>query len=243
MNCKLLFVNFLTLIRIIGTIILIPIYNVFGGKAVGITSLICYLTDSIDGILARRWKVSTFFGAIFDGIADKLFTIINFVILYLITPYALIPIIIEVLIVLVQLFKFNRNLNIKSNIFGKSKVWVLAISVVLTFFISDVNNISILSLELKKWIMNIPSSTLYLWLLVPTIIMELLTLFSYMFEICFPKNIEIITTKQEKIKSPKLNFKERKEYLKNVVFSPEFYEKHKDDTNLKDLRKISIDKR
>lgn len=239
MKTKLIIVNFLTLIRIIGTIVLIPLYNVFGGKIVGITSLICYLTDSVDGILARNWKVSTFFGAIFDGIADKLFTIVNFIILYLITPYALIPIIIEVLIVLVQAFKFSRNLNVQSNIIGKSKVWVLAISVVLTFFISDINNINIVSLEIKNWILNISSSNLYLWFLIPTIIMELLTLFSYMFEICFPKNIEIITTKKEKIKSPKLTYEEKKEYFKNVVFNPEFYEKHKDDTNLRDLRKLS----
>ena len=239
MKTKLIIVNFLTLIRIIGTIVLIPLYNVFGGKIVGITSLICYLTDSVDGILARSWKVSTFFGAIFDGVADKLFTIVNFIILYLITPYALIPIIIEVLIVLVQAFKFSRNLNVQSNIIGKSKVWVLAISVVLTFFISDINNINIVSLEIKNWILNISSSNLYLWFLIPTIIMELLTLFSYMFEICFPKNIEIITTKKEKIKSPKLTYEEKKEYFKNVVFNPEFYEKHKDDTNLRDLRKLS----
>jgi len=95
MNLKLWIVNILTLIRIIGTIILIPIYNIYGGKVVGIVSLICYLTDSIDGILARKWKVSTFFGALFDGFADKLFTIINFIVLYLITPYALIPIIFD----------------------------------------------------------------------------------------------------------------------------------------------------
>lgn len=239
MKTKLIIVNFLTLIRIIGCIILIPLYNIYGGKVVGITSLICYLTDSIDGILARGWKVSTFFGAIFDGIADKLFTIVNFIILYLITPYALIPIIVEILIVLVQSFKFSRNLNIQSNIIGKSKVWILAMSVVLTFFVSDINNLTFVSLNIKEWLLSIPSSTLYLWLLIPTIIMELLTLFSYMFEICFPKNIEIITTKKEKVKNPKLSYKERKEYFKNVVFSPEFYEQHKNDTNLRDLRKLS----
>lgn len=239
MKLKLIIVNFLTLIRIIGCIVLIPIYNVFGGRIVGLTSLICYLTDSLDGILARYWKASTFFGAIFDGIADKLFTIVNFIILYLITPYALIPIIIEILIVLVQTFKYSRNLNIQSNIIGKSKVWILAVSVVLTFFVSDINSLTLISEELKNWILNIPTNTLYLYLLIPTIIMQLLTLFSYMFEICFPKNIEIIISKQEKIKEPKLNHKERKEYFKNVVFSPEFYEKHKNDTNLKDLRKLS----
>lgn len=239
MKIKLGIVNFLTLIRVIGTIVLIPLYNNFGGKIVGITSFFCYLTDSIDGILARHWKVSTFFGAIFDGFADKLFTIINFIILYLITPYALIPIIIEVLIVIVQAFKFNRNLNVQSNIIGKSKVWVLAATVVLTFLISDINNISFLSLNFKEMIMNIPKNTLYLYLLGPAIIMEIVTLFSYIFEICFPKNIEILTKKTKKIETQKLNFKERKEYIKKVWLDPKFYEQHKNDTNLRDLSKLS----
>lgn len=239
MKLKLIVVNLLTLIRIIGTIILIPLYKIFNGKIVGIISFFCYFTDSIDGILARKWHVSTFFGAIFDGFSDKLFTIINFIILYLITPYALIPIIIEILIVLVQTFKYNHNLNVQSNIIGKSKVWILAITVVLTFFCSDIESISIISIEFKNYILNIPNKTLYLYLLMPAIIMEILTLFSYIFEICFPKNIEILVEKNKKIEMPKLNLEERKEYIKNVWLNPEFYEKHKDDTNLKDLRKLS----
>ena len=69
--------------------------------------------------------------------------------------------------------------------------------------------------------------------------MEILTLFGYIFEICFPKNIEILINKTDKIKSPKLNFNERKEYIKKVWLDPEFYEKHKNDTNLRDLSKLS----
>ena len=57
---KLLFVNLLTFIRIVGTIIIVPVYLRYGGIAAGIISLVCYATDSIDGILARKWNVSTF---------------------------------------------------------------------------------------------------------------------------------------------------------------------------------------
>lgn len=239
MYLKIGVVNFLTLIRLIGTVILIPLYYSFGGKIVGIVSLVCYLTDSIDGFLARKWRVSTFFGALFDGFADKLFTLINFILLYMITPYALIPIIIEILIVVIQLFKFNHHLNIKSNIIGKFKVWVLAISIVLAFLASDISRINFLSVDFRMWILSIPNNVIYLYLLGPAIIMEMLTLLSYMFEILFPKNIEIITTKHSKVENFRLPFKERKEYIKNVWLSPEFYEKHKDDTNLRDLRKLS----
>ena len=96
MLAKLLIVNLLTLIRVIGTGVLIPIYKLKGGLIAGIFSLVCYLTDSVDGILARHWKVSTFFGALFDGIADKLFTIVNFIVytnsaIYIISYPNLVP--------------------------------------------------------------------------------------------------------------------------------------------------------
>lgn len=239
MTWKLLFINALTLIRVIGTIILIPIYQNYGGVAVGILAFVCYLTDSVDGILARQWKVSTFFGALFDGVADKLFTIINFIVLYLITPYALIPIIFELLVVLVQFLKFTKKLNVQSNIIGKSKVWILAICVVLTFLVSDINNISFLSLEIREKILSIPNGTLYFWLLIPAIIMELLTLISYIVEVFAKKKIKILNVSEKELKMPELKGKNIWENFKYIWLNPDFYEEHKNDTNLKDLRKLS----
>ena len=189
MLLKLIVVNVLTLIRVIGTIILIPIYKNYGGFAVGILALVCYLTDSIDGILARKFKASTFFGALFDGAADKLFTLMSFIILYLITPYAIIPILFEIAIVFVQIIKFKNNLNVKSNIVGKLKTWILAICVVLTFLAGDINNIPLLSSGIKDYLLNISPNKLFFMLLFPAIIMEALTLLSYLLEIFTPQKI------------------------------------------------------
>ena len=121
MTEKLLFINFLTLIRIIITIVIIPVYNLYGGFYVSLIVLIGYLTDSIDGILARHWHASTFFGAFFDVVADKTFTIMNFILLYLIAPYAIIPIIIEISIMIVQIIilKSSRKMAVKN--MGKVK--------------------------------------------------------------------------------------------------------------------------
>lgn len=237
MTWKLLIINSLTLIRIIGTIILIPIYQTYGGTAVGVLALICYLTDSIDGILARRWKASTFFGALFDGIADKLFTIINFIVLYLISPYALIPIIFEVCVIIVQILKFSKKLNVQSNIIGKAKVWVLAICVVITFIANDVSNISFLSLNFREYILNISDNILYFWLLFPAIIMEALTLISYILEIFVPRQ-KVFNVEQKELKITKLKGKNIWENFKIIWLNPEFYNEHKNDTNLKDLKKI-----
>ncbi len=237
MALKLLLINGLTLIRVIGTFILVPIYKNLGGFYVGILSLICYLTDSIDGILARGMKASTFFGALFDGVADKLFTIINFIVLYLITPYALIPIVFEILIVLVQVFKYNRNYNLNSNIIGKSKVWVLAISVVLIFLLSDISNIIFLPANIKEFLISITNKKLYFYLLFPAIIMEALTLLSYLLEIFTPTKYinPIMSTKElDKIDLGKSKW----ENFKKIWLNPDFYQKHKDDASLRSLNKI-----
>lgn len=239
MALKLLIVNVLTFIRVIGIIVLITIYNKYGGCVAGIVSLVCYLTDSIDGILARKWHASTFFGALFDGVADKLFTIVNFIILYLITPYALIPIIIELLIILLQMFKFSRNLNIQSNIIGKLKVWFLAITVVLTFLISDIANVPFVSSNFINYLSGIPDNRLYFILLMPAIIMEALTLISYVLEIIKPQNVEIMSAKPKKKNTSKLKGKDLWYYFKNVWLNPKFYEEHKDDNKLRDLRNES----
>ncbi len=235
MTLKLLFVNFLTLLRVIGTIVLIPFYNMYGGLKAGLFSLGCYFTDSIDGILARKWKVSTFFGSMFDGIADKLLTIINFIILYLITPYAIIPIVFEILTVVIQFFKFSNNYNIKSNIIGKIKIWILAISLVILFIVSDITNATFIPLYIKEFILSIPSQSLYLYILLPSIIMEVLTFTSYIFEMFRPSKKIVELDAYKNIDSSKYKNKTKKEYFKGIWFNPEFYQKHKNNTNLKDL--------
>ena len=237
MVLKLIIVNVLTLIRIIGTIILIPIYKNYGGFAVGILALICYLTDSIDGILARKLKASTFFGALFDGTADKLFTIMSFIILYLITPYAIIPILFEIAIVFVQIIKYKNNLNVKSNIVGKLKTWILAICVILTFLVSDINRITFIPLKFINWLNSLNANNLYFILLMPAIIMEILTLLSYIQEIFKPINKKAFQIDNEMpVKSKSSN----KWYnFKKIWLDPKFYNLHKDETNLKNITKLT----
>ena len=78
----LIFVNLLTMVRIIGVFMMIPVYFNYGGLYAAILSICCYLTDCIDGFLARKFHVATFFGSMFDGVADKLFSCSNLIILF-----------------------------------------------------------------------------------------------------------------------------------------------------------------
>lgn len=239
MIIKLIFVNLLTILRLIGTIILIPILKKYGTYTVAILTLLIYFTDVLDGVLARKWKVSTFFGAIFDCIADKLFNIMNFIVLYLITPYSLFCILIELLIVIIQLFKFKKHLNIQSNIFGKIKMWFLAFSIILAYLVSAIDKLTFLSQNIINYIHNCNQERLYLIILLPAIIMEIITLLSYIIEIGKPSNAEALKIEEGNKKRIKLKGKNKIIYFKDVWFNPKFYEEHKNDINLRDLRKLS----
>ncbi len=233
MLVKLLIINLLTLIRVIGSILLIPIYHIYGGFIVGIASIIGYFTDFLDGVLARHFKASTFFGAVFDGMADKLLCIINFIVLYLITPYALIPIIFEILTLLIIIFKFKNNYNIQSNIVGKLKIWVLAITTFITFIASDIERVPYISNTLALSISKIP----YLYLLLPAIVLEIITFISYLVGIYKPSKKVIVKDNKKEIKIPEFNNKWDR--FKKIWLSPEFYLEYKNATNLKDIWKLT----
>lgn len=240
MTLKLCIVNLITLLRVIGTIFLIPYYRCFGSLKAGLFSLICNVTDVFDGSLARKWKVSTFFGSLFDSASDKLFMIVNFIILFMITPYAIIPVILEILIIILQLLKFNNNYNVKSNIFGKVKAWFLTASLVAIFIISDITNATFVPLSIRNFILSYPIKSVYFWTLFPAIVMELLTFISYFVEIFRPsKKIVNLNIKESKIDRDDYKNKKNKEYFKDIWLNPKFYEDHKNNTNLKDLWKLT----
>ncbi len=104
----LIFVNLLTMVRIIGVFMMIPVYFNYGGLYAAILSICCYLTDCIDGFLARKFHVATFFGSMFDGVADKLFSCSNLIILFKVTKYSIASIIFELAVVLIQFIKFQK---------------------------------------------------------------------------------------------------------------------------------------
>lgn len=138
-----IFVNSITLIRLFGSFILIPIYLIYGLKIVSILSLSLFLTDLIDGFLARKFKVSTFFGSSMDALSDKMLGIISLGILSSVSNLMIIPLIIEILILLVNIIAYKNNANIKSSRIGKIKTWALGISVIGSFIVALYDNNSV----------------------------------------------------------------------------------------------------
>lgn len=177
-------VNFVTALRFIGSFAVVPVFKLLGGLSAAVFSAIFLFTDFIDGTLARKLKASTFFGALFDGLTDKAFGIISFALLMTINPIIFsIPLILEVCIALVQNKKLKNGANIKSNMIGKIKTWVLSMSIVGSFALIETLNMSQCIDYIKTAsVANIANIKDYLALFgieLPTIIFQLLTLASY----------------------------------------------------------------
>ena len=160
-------VNMLTMVRIIGVVCLVPIYLKHGGTAAAIFSIGCYFTDWIDGIIARRCHVSTFFGSVFDGVADKMFSVANLIVLFTITKYAIVPIIFEAAIIIIQTIKYHRNENVQSSKAGKLKTWVISLTVIILYFLIDIRSLTFLPITFIRSVLQCNQVHLFGYIFIP----------------------------------------------------------------------------
>ena len=234
-----LIVNILTSIRIIGVICLVPIYLNNGGVSAAAWSVFCYLTDWIDGILARKWHVATFFGSMYDGIADKLFSIANLIILLAISKFAIFPIFCELIIIIIQTVRYNHNINVQSSMMGKGKTWVVSLTVIALYFISDISSVSILNPSFIAKVNSLNKFYLYGGIFIPLYLFEILTIISYLTIKKEDLSFEIKINPEELMIrfKPKTSFKNELSNFYTFWLNNEFYEKYKDSAGLKEIRK------
>lgn len=225
--------NFITLLRVVGIFALIPVYKKYGGFTTFILSTLCFLTDFIDGFLARNLNASTFFGSLFDALSDKAFLVINLLLLMSISPYAIILIIFELTIALIQSVKYNIGMNIKSNIFGKIKMWVAGLVISFIYLLTDNRFIHYLNLK------DISNKKIFI-LLLPLFIIEIITIISYIIEYFSDKNKldKKIITKRKK-EEERLYQEIKNVSFKDLMFDHNYYEKYKDYGNLKLLKSLT----
>lgn len=242
---EIIITNLVTSIRMVGILLLTPIYLLYGGVALGLTNMACFLTDALDGQLARRLNASTFFGSFYDGLSDKMFLATNLAILCTITPWAILPIGLELGIMGVQYNKYKKNLKVKSNLFGKAKMWVAGVSVVLSNLLIDASKLQFLGDHLISKITQFSDANIVKGALLPVVMAETLTLASYIFESVKENSLPCINAREEKLSeiAPAQNEEGKQDFLKDsdmtlqeMLFSHEFYEAHKNDGGLRLLR-------
>lgn len=235
-----LITNFVTLLRVIGIFALIPVFKIYGGFATFMLSASCFLTDCIDGLMARELKSSTFFGSLFDALSDKAFLVVNMILLMSISPLAIVPVFFELGIAYVQSVKYNKGMNIKSNMFGKVKMWIAGIIISMSYLLVDKEFLNYLGSNLAINMNDLNEIKLFSVLFMPLVLSEILTLGSYIKEY-FDENKkmtpEFKNTKEEEEK--KIEEEISNVSFKEIMFEHEYYEKYKDYGNLKLVRTLS----
>lgn len=236
--------NFVTLLRVVGIFALIPVYKIYGGVATFLLSAGCFLTDCVDGLMARSLKTSTFFGSLFDALSDKAFLVINMILLMTISPLAIVPILFELGIAYVQSVKYNLGMNIKSNKFGKFKMWIAGIVISLSYLLVDKTFINYLGANLVVKLDKYNEVQIFSTLFLPLVLSEMVTLTSYIKEY-FNGKSKLTEEKIEKQKKEEEKVEEdmREITLSDLMFEHEYYEKYKDYGNLKLVRTLAKSKR
>lgn len=233
---KKIMVNMITALRGIGGILLVPIFSIYGSIPAAVWFISFMATDWIDGYLARKYEVSSFFGALLDGMFDKLFGIISFLLLASISPSYMIPLLFEAGILGYGLYSASKGNNVKSTIIGKAKMWFLAVSVLLGLLNTD-----LLTLENLLQTINLNSVPLDNLVRLEQVAkdsligMEALSLSSYVIKDKIEDKIEDKNNKEKtplKVKDIKeVIFTKDKDIQKEIeyrLFDTKYYEENKD---------------
>ena len=208
---KKIIVNALSISRIIGAIMMPLFFSIFDTPLLISIIIVLFITDCLDGILARMWGVQTRGGALLDPLGDKLLAVcctISFVsehhVLYIILA----------LEIMITYFNVNRTMHGEksvTSIIGKAKTWLLSITLVLCAIYS------LKSDYLSTLDINVTYDDIMIASII-TIISQLFTIIFYLKDSIKQKNIRIK-------KIPKLkNFKE----ILKILFDEENYLKDKD---------------
>ena len=227
---KLVIVNLFTMCRLIGAFALPFIYIKYGASLCAICTIVLFLTDAVDGFLARALKCSTFFGSSMDALSDKLLSSISFILLGISYTIMIPPIILEVSILLISYGTFRNGGNVQSSKIGKIKTAILDICVISSFILISLPTFKINTQIINYLILN----TKYIINILGCIctISQIIALNDYKRKYLLTRQIP---------KNIKINYKGLKKKNINEIFkdalSTEYYKKHKDESIMRQLFK------
>ena len=125
--------NILTVSRLFAPIIVLILLIFYNITSCIIALILFSLTDLLDGVIARKYNLSSTFGALLDTIADKVFCITLMIPLIINYPFYIINILLEVIIGVINTKSYLSNKNTKSILSGKFKMWILFGSIILGY--------------------------------------------------------------------------------------------------------------
>lgn len=253
---KKVLVNLITGIRALGTVAIVPIFKMHGGLTTALAAMCIFATDFIDGQLARRLHVQSFFGSLLDSISDKAFGIICLVLLALQNPAFWIPIALEAGIVLTNYKSAQKGNNIQSSMAGKIKTGIIGATIVGSFLALDAPELKQLlnyvNIHAMDKVLSLDPQILTSILAIPTIAASGYVLNDYVKKSEQQTEAKAAKTEETKkeptiaeieakitdIESQKAQLAEDKNKIKKLksskeilhdLFDTEFYLEHKDD--------------
>ncbi|MDD6272142.1 MAG: CDP-alcohol phosphatidyltransferase family protein [bacterium] len=225
---ELIFVNTITLTRLFGAIALPFIYKYYGSSTFAFWTIILFLTDFLDGFLARTFKISTFFGCALDALSDKVLNACSFILLSLINTSLLLPLILEISIMYTSYSTYRYGGNVQSTKTGKIKTIILDICIIMCFILISLPKYNIDS-SIISYLINNTQSFIYFFSSIITIS-------------CIIALLDYIKLNTQARKNPisnkiKLTKKTRKTFKKliNDAFDTNYYQKHKNESIMQQL--------
>jgi len=204
----------LTLFRIVGVIPMNILYFTGNIPATLILAGIMILTDLVDGTVARKYNITSKFGADLDAVSDKIMALSLSIPLVVKNPVLIINMLLEFSIGIVNTVSKFKGYEPKSNFVGKVKAWPLS----LTIFIGYLSNI-----------LSIPS-TLFNSLVIGTALLEGAALSKYIKSYNESKmnseieiedinlNLEIDTVMKDKVEEKELEIAKKEDLMKEREF-------------------------
>lgn len=128
---KKIFVNALSISRIIGACLLPIAFKMISVPLLITILAVLFITDFLDGKLSRRWEVRTTGGALLDPLGDKMLAISCMIALLYEHSFLWALLIMEVLIIILNVYRTLRGEVVKSSYIGKTKTWLLSIALIL----------------------------------------------------------------------------------------------------------------
>lgn len=237
-------VNLITAIRSLGTVAIIPLFTSCGTLVTGLAAMGFFLTDFIDGFLARKLHVQSFFGSLLDALSDKAFGIVCLMLLSTLNPIFLAIIGLELGIFAINYHNGQNNKNVQSSKAGKAKTLLLAATVVGSFFSYAAPTIKELlnyvNISTFNTLLEMNPDILSTILAIPTIGASIYTAKDYISKGKEePKkepsiSLEEIAAQKEQLLQQKAEIETQlvlksKEEIIHDLFDTEYYLEHKDD--------------